>query len=327
MPEKVNVIGAGLAGREACWQLIRKGISVRLYEMRPVKETGAHKTADFSELVCSNSLRSNMLTNAVGLLKQEMRELDSLIMKAADKHALPAGSALAVDREGFAREITEFIKNSPLVEVINEEVTEIPEGPTIIATGPLTSSPLAEAIKKLFNEDSFYFFDAAAPIVTKESINMDIAYFKSRYDKGDADYLNCPMTREQFDIFYNELINGETAEVHDVDKDIKYIINLSEQDAHDLISHFNGNEMYAMINLINQINNKTGYEVLLEAQSNYLLYLKHLADNNPDEAKRIATESLISAGIIDESCNLAAPYNGENVGQDDFTRGPKTLRK
>ena len=222
MPEKVNVIGAGLAGREACWQLIRKGISVRLYEMRPVKETGAHKTADFSELVCSNSLRSNMLTNAVGLLKQEMRELDSLIMKAADKHALPAGSALAVDREGFAREITEFIKNSPLVEVINEEVTEIPEGPTIIATGPLTSSPLAEAIKKLFNEDSFYFFDAAAPIVTKESINMDIAYFKSRYDKGDADYLNCPMTREQFDIFYNELINGETAEVHDVDKEIYF---------------------------------------------------------------------------------------------------------
>lgn len=222
MSEKVNVIGAGLAGREATWQLIRKGISVRLYEMRPVKETGAHKTADFSELVCSNSLRSNALTNAVGLLKQEMRELDSLIMRVADKHALPAGSALAVDREGFAREITEFIKSSPLVEVINEEITEIPDGPTIIATGPLTSSPLAEAIKKFFNEESFYFFDAAAPIVTKESINMDIAYFKSRYDKGDADYLNCPMTKEQFDVFYNELINGETAEVHDVDKEIYF---------------------------------------------------------------------------------------------------------
>ncbi|MBQ3385378.1 MAG: methylenetetrahydrofolate--tRNA-(uracil(54)-C(5))-methyltransferase (FADH(2)-oxidizing) TrmFO [Erysipelotrichaceae bacterium] len=222
MSEKVNVIGAGLAGREATWQLIRKGIGVRLYEMRPVKETGAHKTADFSELVCSNSLRSNALTNAVGLLKQEMRELDSLIMRVADKHALPAGSALAVDREGFAREITEFIKSSPLVEVINEEITEIPEGPTIIATGPLTSSPLAEAIKKFFNEESFYFFDAAAPIVTKESINMDIAYFKSRYDKGDADYLNCPMTKEQFDVFYNELINGETAEVHDVDKEIYF---------------------------------------------------------------------------------------------------------
>ncbi|MBR2701433.1 MAG: methylenetetrahydrofolate--tRNA-(uracil(54)-C(5))-methyltransferase (FADH(2)-oxidizing) TrmFO [Erysipelotrichaceae bacterium] len=222
MSERVNVIGAGLAGREATWQLIRKGIQVRLYEMRPIKETGAHKTADFSELVCSNSLRSNALTNAVGLLKQEMRELDSLIMRVADKHALPAGSALAVDREGFAREITEFIKSSPLVEVVNEEITEIPEGPTIIATGPLTSTPLAEAIKKFFNEESFYFFDAAAPIVTKESINMDIAYFKSRYDKGDADYLNCPMTKEQFDMFYNELINGETAEVHDVDKEIYF---------------------------------------------------------------------------------------------------------
>lgn len=222
MSERVNVIGAGLAGREATWQLIRKGIQVRLYEMRPIKETGAHKTADFSELVCSNSLRSNALTNAVGLLKQEMRELDSLIMRVADKHALPAGSALAVDREGFAREITEFIKSSPLVEVVNEEITEITEGPTIIATGPLTSTPLAEAIKKFFNEESFYFFDAAAPIVTKESINMDIAYFKSRYDKGDADYLNCPMTKEQFDMFYNELINGETAEVHDVDKEIYF---------------------------------------------------------------------------------------------------------
>ena len=222
MSERVNVIGAGLAGREATWQLIRKGIQVRLYEMRPIKETGAHKTADFSELVCSNSLRSNALTNAVGLLKQEMRELDSLIMRVADKHALPAGSALAVDREGFAREITEVIKSSPLVEVVNEEITEIPEGPTIIATGPLTSTPLAEAIKKFFNEESFYFFDAAAPIVTKESINMDIAYFKSRYDKGDADYLNCPMTKEQFDMFYNELINGETAEVHDVDKEIYF---------------------------------------------------------------------------------------------------------
>ena len=222
MEKTVNVIGAGLAGSEACWQLIRKGIKVRLYEMRPQKSTGAHKTGDFSELVCSNSLRSNMLTNAVGLLKQEMRELDSLVMKAADNNALPAGSALAVDREGFAREITETLRNHPLVEIVNEEVSEIPEGPTIIATGPLTSSPLAKAIKNLLQEDSFYFFDAAAPIVTKESINMDIAYYKSRYDKGDADYINCPMSKQQFDIFYDALINGETAEVHDVDKEIYF---------------------------------------------------------------------------------------------------------
>ena len=222
MEKTVNVIGAGLAGSEACWQLIRKGIKVRLYEMRPQKSTGAHKTGDFSELVCSNSLRSNMLTNAVGLLKQEMRELDSLVMKATDNNALPAGSALAVDREGFAREITETLRNHPLVEIVNEEVSEIPEGPTIIATGPLTSSPLAKAIKNLLQEDSFYFFDAAAPIVTKESINMDIAYYKSRYDKGDADYINCPMSKQQFDIFYDALINGETAEVHDVDKEIYF---------------------------------------------------------------------------------------------------------
>ena len=222
MERTVNVIGAGLAGSEATWQLIRKGYKVRLFEMRPQKSTGAHKTGEFSELVCSNSLRSNALTNAVGLLKQEMRELDSLIMKAADKHAIPAGSALAVDREGFAREITETLRNHPLVEIVSEEVTSIPEGPTIIATGPLTSSPLARAIKDLLQEDSFYFFDAAAPIVTKESINMDIAYYKSRYDKGDADYINCPMTKEQFDAFYDALINGETAEVHDVDKEIYF---------------------------------------------------------------------------------------------------------
>ena len=222
MENRVNIIGAGLAGSEAAWQLVRKGFKVRLFEMRPSKSTGAHKTGDFSELVCSNSLRSNALTNAVGLLKQEMRELDSLIMKAADNNAIPAGSALAVDREGFAREITETLKNHPLVETVSEEVTEIPDGPTIIATGPLTSSPLARAIKDLLKEDSFYFFDAAAPIVTKESINMDIAYYKSRYDKGDADYINCPMTREQFDAFYDALINGETAEVHDVDKEIYF---------------------------------------------------------------------------------------------------------
>ena len=222
MEKAVNVIGAGLAGSEATWQLIRKGYRVRLFEMRPQKSTGAHKTGEFSELVCSNSLRSNALTNAVGLLKQEMRELDSLIMKAADKHAIPAGSALAVDREGFAREITETLRNHPLVEIVSEEVTSIPQGPTIIATGPLTSSPLAKAIKELLQEDSFYFFDAAAPIVTKESINMDIAYYKSRYDKGDADYINCPMTKEQFDAFYDALINGKTAEIHDVDKEIYF---------------------------------------------------------------------------------------------------------
>lgn len=217
--QRVKVIGAGLAGSEATWQLVRKGIPVTLYEMRPEKSTGAHHTDQFGELVCSNSLRSNALTNAVGLLKEEMRNLDSLIMKAADDNAIPAGSALAVDRVNFAKQITETIRNHPLVEVINEEITEIPDGPTIIATGPLTSDPLSESIKKYFNQQSLYFYDAAAPIVTKESINMDIAYYKSRYDKGDADYINCPMTKEQFDVFYNELINADMAETHSVDEE------------------------------------------------------------------------------------------------------------
>lgn len=219
---KVNVIGAGLAGCEATYQLIRKGIYVDLYEMRPNKSTGAHHTSNFSELVCSNSLRSNALTNAVGLLKEEMRLLDSVIMKYADKNALPAGSALAVDRDNFSKEITEFIKSSPFVNVINEEITSVPEGPTIIATGPLTSEALAKDIQKLLKQDSLHFYDAAAPIVTKESINMDIAYYKSRYDKGDADYLNCPMNKEQFEHFYNELINADTADLHDIDKDETY---------------------------------------------------------------------------------------------------------
>jgi len=222
MEKRVKVIGAGLAGSEAVWQLVRKGIPVTLYEMRPVKSTGAHHTGSFSELVCSNSLRSDALTNAVGLLKQEMRELDSLVMKAADNNRIPAGSALAVDRVGFSNEITETIKKHPLVEVVNEEITEIPEGPVIIATGPLTSDTLSTAIRWFFGLESLYFFDAASPIVTKESINMDIAYYKSRYDKGDADYINCPMTEEEFNAFYNALITAETAEVHGVDKEIYF---------------------------------------------------------------------------------------------------------
>ncbi len=220
MNKVVNVIGAGLAGCEAVYQLTRKNIKVRLYEMKPKKMSAAHHSPYFSELVCSNSLRSNALTNAVGLLKEEMRNLDSLIIRAADENAVPAGSALAVDRENFSKQITEIIKNNPLVEVINEEITKIPKGPTIIATGPLTSDALALAIKDYLKQDSLYFFDAAAPIITKESIDMDVAYYKSRYDKGSADYINCPFTKEQFDKFYHELINGEKAVGHSVDKEI-----------------------------------------------------------------------------------------------------------
>lgn len=216
----VNVIGAGLAGSEAAWQLAKRGIPVRLYEMRPVKQTPAHHTDKFAELVCSNSLRANNLTNAVGVLKEEMRQLDSVIIRSADECAVPAGGALAVDRHEFAGLVTDKVKNHPNVTVMNEEVTEIPEGMTIVATGPLTSAALAEQLKALTGEDYLYFYDAAAPIVEKESIDMNKVYLKSRYDKGEAAYLNCPMTEEEFERFYNALINAETAPVKEFEKEI-----------------------------------------------------------------------------------------------------------
>ncbi len=183
--------------------------------MRPEKKTPAHHTQNFAELVCTNSLRANQLTNGAGLLKEEMRRLDSIIMEAADAHNVPAGGALAVDRETFSSAITEKLTNHPNVEVIREELTAIPEGLTVIATGPLTSDPLAQAIKRLTDDEGLYFYDAAAPIVEKSSLDMDKIYLKSRYDKGEAAYLNCPMTEEEFYNFYHELINAEMAELHD----------------------------------------------------------------------------------------------------------------
>lgn len=209
MEKVVNVIGAGLAGVEACHQLVKSGYQVRLYEMRPNQMTPAHHSGNFAELVCSNSLRADGLNNAVGVLKKEMEMLDSIVIKYAREHQVPAGGALAVDRENFSKAITEYISNHPLIEVIHEEVKSIPEGPTIIASGPLTSDALALAIKEKLGEEYFYFFDAAAPIITKESINFDIAYYKSRYDKGDNEYINCPMNEEQFNAFYDNLINAQ----------------------------------------------------------------------------------------------------------------------
>lgn len=209
MEKVVNVIGAGLAGVEACHQLVKRGYQVRLYEMRPNQMTPAHHSGNFAELVCSNSLRADGLNNAVGVLKKEMEMLDSIVIKYAREHQVPAGGALAVDRENFSKAITEYISNHPLIEVIHEEVKSIPEGPTIIASGPLTSDALALAIKEKLGEEYFYFFDAAAPIITKESINFDIAYYKSRYDKGDNEYINCPMNEEQFNAFYDNLINAQ----------------------------------------------------------------------------------------------------------------------
>ena len=212
---KVNIIGAGLAGSEAAWQLAQRGIKVDLYEMRPKKMTPAHKTGGFSELICSNSLRAASITNAIGLLKEEMRIIGSLIMEAADNTKVEAGGALAVDRDLFSKYITEKIKNHPNINVINEEVVKIMDGPTIIASGPLTSDALSDEIKKFFGEEYLYFFDSVAPIVTSESINKDIAYLKSRYDKGEASYYNCPMNKEEFEHFYHELINAEKVVPHD----------------------------------------------------------------------------------------------------------------
>lgn len=216
----IEVIGAGLAGCEAAWQIAKQNIKVRLYEMKPIKKTPAHHKDTYAELVCSNSFRSDALENAVGLLKQELRELNSLIMECADKTRVPAGGALAVDRDAFSQMVTEKISSNPLIEVINDEVTSLSKDViTIIATGPLTSERLSERIAELIGEKGLYFFDAAAPIVRLDSINMDIVFRASRYGKGEADYLNCPMNKEEYDKFYEALMNAETVELNDFEDD------------------------------------------------------------------------------------------------------------
>ncbi|MCD8192268.1 MAG: methylenetetrahydrofolate--tRNA-(uracil(54)-C(5))-methyltransferase (FADH(2)-oxidizing) TrmFO [Oscillospiraceae bacterium] len=217
MSAAVTVVGAGLAGCEAAWQLAERGVSVRLIEMKPQKRTPAHAADTFAELVCSNSLRSDELTNAVGLLKEEMRRLGSVIMSCADAHKVPAGGALAVDRLAFSEAVTDKIKSHPLIELISAEVTEIPEGEVVIATGPLTSDALAEKIAALCPQSALHFYDAAAPIVTLESVDMESAFFASRYDKGTPDYVNCPMTKDEYLAFWRELCAAEQAPVHGFD--------------------------------------------------------------------------------------------------------------
>jgi len=217
---EIHVIGAGLAGCEAAWQIARQGIRVKLFEMKPNKKTPAHHSDDFAELVCSNSLRSDQLENAVGLLKEELRRLGSLIMSSADANRVPAGGALAVDRHGFSTTITEAICSEPLIEVIHEEITSVNHDViTIVATGPLTSDALAEHISEMLGISSLSFFDAAAPIVRLESINQEIVFRASRYGKGDADYINCPMSKEEYERFYDALIHAETAELKEFEDD------------------------------------------------------------------------------------------------------------
>ncbi len=219
MTKKVTIIGAGLAGSEAAWQVANAGVPVDLYEMRPVKKTPAHQTENFAELVCSNSLRGNSLTNAVGVLKEEMRRLNSIIIGSADQTAVPAGGALAVDRDSFSEKITEKIKSHPLITIKNEEITDIPEGIVIIATGPLTSESLSQKIQEFNGSEGFYFYDAAAPIIDKSTIDMDKVYLKSRYNKGEAAYLNCPMTEEEFNAFHEALVNAEVVPLRTFEKE------------------------------------------------------------------------------------------------------------
>ena len=218
----VHVVGAGLAGCEAAWQLAKRNIPVVLHEMRPIKRSEAHKTDNFAELVCSNSLRANNIENAVGLLKEEMRRFDSVILKCADDHQVPAGGALAVDREGFSLSVTEAISNHPLITIVHEEITDLQslDGFVIIASGPLTSNLLSENIKKLIAADYLYFFDAAAPIVTAESLDYTKVFRASRYDKGDADYLNCPFSKEEYLEFWKELCNAKTAPIKEFEKEV-----------------------------------------------------------------------------------------------------------
>jgi len=212
---EVKVIGAGLAGSEAAWQLANRGISVVLYEMKPEKMSPAHHSADFAELVCSNSLRGDRLENAVGLLKEELRRCGSLILECAEKTRVEAGGCLAVDRQGFSRMVTEKIRSHPNIRVVSQEVTRVPEGPVIIASGPLTSDALSQAIGEYFGETGYlHFFDAAAPLITAESIDMNEAWWQSRYDRGTPDYINCAMDKEQYEAFVRELVSAQEAEVH-----------------------------------------------------------------------------------------------------------------
>ena len=214
MMAAVKVIGAGLAGAEAAWQLAQRGIEVTLYEMKPHKKSPAHHTDTFAELVCSNSLRGDKIENAVGLLQEELRRLDSLIIACADATSVEAGGCLAVDRQGFSDLVTQKIRNHPNITVVSEEVTEVPEGPVIVATGPLTSDALSKAIGEYFGSDYLHFFDAAAPLVTYDSIDMSKAWWQSRYDRGTPDYINCAMDKKQYEDFVAELISAEEAEVH-----------------------------------------------------------------------------------------------------------------
>lgn len=281
MEKVVNVVGAGLAGCEAAYQLSKRGIKVKLYEMKRIKKSPAHKLDTFAELVCSNSLRSSDIKNAVGLMKEELRMMDSLIIKAADNTKVSAGASLSVDRTLFSEYITNEIKNNPLIEIIDEEVTNIPQGPTILASGPLTSVSLSNSLKEFTGSDYLYFYDAIAPVILKDSIDFNKAYYKSRWDKGDADYINCPFTKEEYINWYNELIKLESVEAHDFEiKVFEGCMPFEEMAKRGIDTlrfgpmkpvglHYNGMKPYAVVqlredNIIKTMYNIVGFQTKLK---------------------------------------------------------------
>ncbi len=274
MERIVNVVGAGLAGCEASYQLTKRGIKVRLYEMKKIKKSPAHKLDSFAELVCSNSLRSSDIKNAVGLMKEELRQMDSLIIRAAEATKVSAGASLSVDRTKFSEYITNEIKSNPLIEVIDEEITSIPDGPTILASGPLTSEELSKSIKEFTGTDYLYFFDAIAPVIMKDSINFDKAYYKSRWDKGDADYINCPFTKEEYLEWYKAVIEAEAVESHDFEiKVFEGCMPFEEMAKRGVDTlrfgpmkpvglHYNGMKPYAVVQLREDNLQKTMYNIV-----------------------------------------------------------------
>lgn len=281
MEKVVNVVGAGLAGCEAAYQLSKRGIKVKLYEMKKIKKSPAHKLDTFAELVCSNSLRSSEIKNAVGLMKEELRMMDSLIIRAADSTKVSAGASLSVDRTLFSEYITNEIKNNPLIEIIDEEVTNIPQGPTILASGPLTSESLSNSLKEFTGSDYLYFYDAIAPVILKDSIDFNKAYYKSRWDKGDADYINCPFTKEEYINWYNELIKLESVEAHDFEiKVFEGCMPFEEMAKRGIDTlrfgpmkpvglHYNGMKPYAVVqlredNIIKTMYNIVGFQTKLK---------------------------------------------------------------
>lgn len=281
MEKVVNVVGAGLAGCEAAYQLSKRGIKVKLYEMKKIKKSPAHKLDTFAELVCSNSLRSSDIKNAVGLMKEELRMMDSLIIRAADSTKVSAGASLSVDRTLFSEYITNEIKNNPLIEIIDEEVTNIPQGPTILASGPLTSESLSNSLKEFTGSDYLYFYDAIAPVILKDSIDFNKAYYKSRWDKGDADYINCPFTKEEYINWYNELIKLESVEAHDFEiKVFEGCMPFEEMAKRGIDTlrfgpmkpvglHYNGMKPYAVVqlredNIIKTMYNIVGFQTKLK---------------------------------------------------------------